>query len=166
MKNFIKLLTIAAMCFCMTSCVATVQAETDGVYATYDGDIDIRLVTTYGVPYYSADNVLLWYLYRNVYYTPRYFNGRVYAFDRHRTRPHFPKYRTVRPGRPAHVDRPGGRRIEPGRHNARPGSNRPAPAPRATTPSRPAPSRSASPAPSRGASPAPRSGGGHAGMRR
>ena len=165
MKNFIKLLTIAAMCFCMTSCVATVQAETDGVYATYDGDMDIRLVMAYGVPYYSADNVLLWYLYRNVYYTPRYFNGRVYAFDRHRTRPHFPEYRTVRPGRPAHVDRPGGRRIEPGRNNVRPGSNRPTPAPRATTPSRPAPNRSASPAPSRGSSPAPR-GGGHVGGRR
>lgn len=163
MKNFIKLLAIAAMCLCLTSCVATVQAETDGVYSTYDGDIDIRLVMTYGVPYYSSDNVLLWYLYRNVYYTPRYFNGRVYAFDRHRNRPHFPEYRTARPGRPNHhMDR---RRIEPGRPNARPGNNRPAPAPRATTPSRPAPSRSASPAPSRGSSPAPR-GGGHVGGRR
>lgn len=155
MKNFIKLLTIAAMCFCMTSCVATVQAETDGVYSTYDGDIDIRLVMTYGVPYYSSDNVLLWYLYRNVYYTPRYFNGRVYAFDRHRNRPHFPEYRTARPGRPNHhMDR---RRVEPGRPNARPGNNRPAPAPRATTPSRPAPNRSASPAPR---------GGGHVGGRK
>ena len=155
MKNFIKLLAIAAMCLCLTSCVATVQAETDGVYSTYDGDIDIRLVMTYGVPYYSSDNVLLWYLYRNVYYTPRYFNGRVYAFDRHRNRPHFPEYRTARPGRPNHhMDR---RRVEPGRPNARPGNNRPAPAPRATTPSRPAPNRSASPAPR---------GGGHVGGRK
>ena len=82
MKNIVKLLLMLVTCFTLYSCVTPAQAQIDEVYVDSDGHMDVRLIITNGVPYYTPDNVLMYYVYRGHYYKPRYFNGRIYAFDK------------------------------------------------------------------------------------
>ena len=76
MKKIISILAALMMCFTLSSCVTTAQAQVDGVY--YDDNIDVSLVVTYGTPYYNTEGLLLYYIYRDMFYYPYYHNNRYY----------------------------------------------------------------------------------------
>ena len=131
MKKIISILAALIMCFTLSSCVTEAQAQVDGVY---DGNVDISLVITYGTPYYNAEGLLLYYIYRDMYYYPFYDNGwyfRYYSrplppryyrlvprdfYNHHRQ--HHPHHHVTPPNRGHHNTRPngGGTHTQPNTH--------------------------------------------------
>ena len=114
------------MCLSLTSCVTSAYAQVDDIY----DNVDFSVVVTYGVPYYNAEGLILYYLYRDMYYYPYYYNNRFYF---HRYRHPLPPERLHRyhpmprgshghghvappPGKPKHHD------VSPGRHRDKPRS--------------------------------------------
>ena len=164
MKKIIGILAALMMCFTLSSCVVTAQADD-----MYD-DVDISLVVTYGTPYYDTEGLLLYYIYRDMFYYPYYYHNRYYFhrysrplppqvyreryrpiprddFNRHmpnvRHDGHFPKSnRNARPNRNnkprLDMDRP----TQRPNNNARPNTNQTRPTPNVrpnTSQSRPTP---------------------------
>lgn len=84
MKKFISLILALMMCISLTSCVTTAYAQTD------DEVSDVNVVITYGTPYYNSNGLLLYYIYRDLYYYPYYHNNRWYF--RHYARPLPPRH--------------------------------------------------------------------------
>jgi hypothetical protein len=74
MKKIFSILIALAMCFTLSSCVVSAQAQIDDMY----DEVDIRLIVSYGTPYYTTDGLLMYYIYRNMYYYPYYYNNRYY----------------------------------------------------------------------------------------
>ena len=72
MKKIIGILAALIMCFTLSSCVTSAQAQVDEVY--YDDNIDISVVVTYGTPYYNTEGLLLYYIYRDMFYYPYYYH--------------------------------------------------------------------------------------------
>ena len=85
MKKIIGILAALMMCFTLSSCVTAAQAQVDGVY--YDDNVDISVVVTYGTPYYNTEGLLLYYIYRDMFYYPYYYNHRYYLHRYHRPLP-------------------------------------------------------------------------------
>ena len=83
MKKIIGILVALMMCFTLTSCVTTAQAQVDGVY----DDVDVSVIVTYGTPYYNAEGLLMYYIYRDLYYYPYIHNNRYYFHRYHRPLP-------------------------------------------------------------------------------
>lgn len=75
MKKFITLLMAIAVALLTTSCVTSVCAQTDDLY---ESNVDFNVVITYGTPYYNTEGLLLYYIYRNMYYYPYYYGERWY----------------------------------------------------------------------------------------
>jgi hypothetical protein len=76
MKKLMTLLVGLTMAFSLTSCVTTAQAQ-------IDEDVDATLVIRYGTPYYNADGLLLYFIYRNMYYYPYYsYDGWYFRYNR------------------------------------------------------------------------------------
>ena len=74
MKKIISILAALMMCLTLSSCVATASAQIDEMY----DDVDISLVVTYGTPYYNTEGLLLYYIYRDMFYYPYYYHNRYY----------------------------------------------------------------------------------------
>lgn len=85
MKKIVGILAALIMCFTLSSCVTAAQAQADGVY--YDDNVDISIVVTYGTPYYNTEGLLLYYIYRDMFYYPYYYNNRYYLHRYHRPLP-------------------------------------------------------------------------------
>ena len=83
MKKIIAILTVLMMCFTLSSCVTTAQAQVDDMY----DDVDIEVVVTYGTPYYNAEGLLLYYIYRDLYYYPYFYHDRYYLHRYYRPLP-------------------------------------------------------------------------------
>ena len=79
MKKIIGFILGLVMCISMTSCVTTAYAQTEDEIA------DVNVVVTYGTPYYNSDGLLLYYVFRDLFYYPYYYNNRWYF--RHYSRP-------------------------------------------------------------------------------
>jgi len=77
MKKIFNFIILFVMCLSFTSCITTAEAQTDGVYVSYDG-VDFDVVITYGTPTYTADGLLMYYFYRGLYYYPYYQGNRWY----------------------------------------------------------------------------------------
>lgn len=75
MKKIISILAALMMCFTLTSCVTYAQAQVDDMY---DDNVDISVVVSYGTPYYNTEGLLLYYIYRDMYYYPYYYHNRYY----------------------------------------------------------------------------------------
>ena len=75
MKKIIGILAALMMCFTLNSCVTSAQAQIDDMY---DDDVNISLIITYGTPYYNTEGLLLYYIYRDMYYYPYYYHNRYY----------------------------------------------------------------------------------------
>ena len=87
MKKIISIILGLVMCISLTSCVTTAYAQTDD-------DVDVNVVVTYGTPYYDANGLLLYYIFRDLYYYPYYYGNRWYF--RHYVKPLPPRtYRAV-----------------------------------------------------------------------
>ena len=82
MKKLFIFLVGLTMVFSLTSCVTTAYAYDD----MYD-DADIEVVVTYGTPYYNAEGLLLYYIYRDLYYYPYFYNDRYYLHRYYRPLP-------------------------------------------------------------------------------
>ncbi len=76
MKKIISSLAALMMCFTLSSCVTAAKAQVDGAYC--DDNVDISVVVTYGTPYYNTEGLLLYYIYRDMFYYPYYYNNRYY----------------------------------------------------------------------------------------
>ena len=74
MKKIISILAALMMCFTLSSCVTTASAQIDDMY----DDVDISVVVTYGTPYYNTEGLLLYYIYRDMFYYPYYYHNRYY----------------------------------------------------------------------------------------
>ncbi len=74
MKKIIGILAALIMCITLNSCVTAAQAQIDDMY----DDVDISLVITYGTPFYDTDGLLLYYIYRDMFYYPYYYHNRYY----------------------------------------------------------------------------------------
>ena len=74
MKKIISILAALMMCFTLSSCVTTASAQIDDIY----DDVDISVVVTYGTPYYNTEGLLLYYIYRDMFYYPYYYHNRYY----------------------------------------------------------------------------------------
>lgn len=74
MKKIIGILAALMMCFTLNSCVTSAQAQIDDMY----DDVDISVVVTYGTPYYDTEGLLLYFIYRDMYYYPYYHHNRYY----------------------------------------------------------------------------------------
>lgn len=79
MKKIIGFLVSLMMCFTLTSCVTTATAQVDDMY----DDIDVSLVITYGTPFYNTEGLLLYYIYRDMFYYPFIYHD-TYYFHRYR----------------------------------------------------------------------------------
>ena len=75
MKKIIGILAALMMCFTLNSCVTSAQAQIDDMY---DDDVNISLIITYGTPYYDTEGLLLYYIYRDMFYYPYYYHNRYY----------------------------------------------------------------------------------------
>ena len=84
MKKIIGILAALMMCLTLSSCVTAAQAQVDGVY---DDNVDISVVVNYGTPYYNVDGLILYYIYRDMYYYPYYYHNRYYLHRYHRPLP-------------------------------------------------------------------------------
>lgn len=69
MKKIIGIILGLIMCISFTSCSTIAYAETN------EGLIDTKVIITYGTPYYNNDGLLLYYIYRDLFYYPYYYNG-------------------------------------------------------------------------------------------
>lgn len=74
MKKIIGILAALMMCFTLSSCITPAQAQIDGVY---DG-VSVDVVIGYGTPIYNAEGLLMYYIYRDLYYYPYIYNNRYY----------------------------------------------------------------------------------------
>ena len=109
MKKIFLFIIGLVMPFSLTSCVTT-------AYAQVDDETEVAVVISNGTPYYDADGLLMYYIYRNMYYYPYYYNNAWYF--RHYARPLPPRhYRPVPrdfyhhrplPPRHHHTPHPGG----------------------------------------------------------
>lgn len=92
MKKIIGILAALMMCFTLSSCITPAQAQIDGVY----DNVSIDVIIGYGRPIYDAEGLLMYYIYRDLYYYPYIYNNKYY-FHRY--------YRPLPPNRYAHVPR-------------------------------------------------------------
>jgi hypothetical protein len=74
MKKILSILAALMICFSLSSCVTAAHAQIDDMYDSYD----VNVVVTYGIPYYNADGLVLYYLYRDIFYYPFFHNNRYY----------------------------------------------------------------------------------------
>lgn len=81
MKKIIGILAALAMCFTLTSCVTTAQAQIDNVYD--DVEVSASVVIAHGNPVFDELNRVLYYIYDGWYYYP-YVYGDGYVFYRYR----------------------------------------------------------------------------------
>lgn len=100
MKNLFIFLIGLMMMFSLNSCDTYTYATTqDDIYVETEVDVvrsnvSFDVIIQYGTPYYR-DNVLLYYLYRDIYYYPFYYNNYWYVrayrrpFTHFDTRPYF-----------------------------------------------------------------------------
>ena len=132
MKKIISILAVLMMCFTLSSCVTAAQAQVDGVYC--DDNVDISVVVTYGTPYYNTEGLLLYYIYRDMFYYPYYYNNRYYLhrYSRPLPPPRARMYKPVprdfyrhEPPRRYHVTPPNRstQHMRPNTHSAQPRSN-------------------------------------------
>lgn len=85
MKKILAILTTLIMCITLSSCVMTAQAQTeDDLY--YD-NIDVNVIVTNGRPYFNTNGYILYWVYRDLYYYPYYYNDRLYLHRYHRPLP-------------------------------------------------------------------------------
>ena len=96
MKKIIGILISLIMCITLSSCVTTASAQVDDMY----DDVDISVVVTYGTPFYNTEGLVIYYLYRNMFYYPYYYHNRYYL---HRYSRPLPPNRLWR-YRPVHRD--------------------------------------------------------------
>lgn len=75
MRRLIISIFVLAACISISSCVMTASAQTDGEYVV---ESDVSIVLNAGTPYYNVDGLLVYYIYRGMYYYPFYSNGRYY----------------------------------------------------------------------------------------
>ena len=127
MKKIIGILAALMMCFTLSSCVTPAQAQIDGVY---DG-VSVDVVIGYGTPIYNAEGLLMYYIYRDLYYYPYIHNNRYYFHrytrplppHRHHhvapprsgghVTPHRPPHHTTRPNIGSRPTRPSGGGMRP-----------------------------------------------------
>lgn len=83
MKKIIGILVSLMLCFTLTSCVTTATAQTDDMY----DDVDISVVVTYGTPFYNTEGLIIYYLYRDMFYYPYFYHNRYYLHRYHRPLP-------------------------------------------------------------------------------
>lgn len=83
MKKIIGILVSLMLCFTLTSCVTTATAQIDDMY----DDVDISVVVTYGTPFYNTDGLIIYYLYRDMFYYPYFYRDRYYLHRYHRPLP-------------------------------------------------------------------------------
>lgn len=86
-------MSIIVMSLSLTSCITEAYAQVDDIY----DNVDIGLVVRYGTPYYNTDGLLMYYIYRNLYYYPYYHHNRYYLHRYRRPLPYYLKdrYRPV-----------------------------------------------------------------------
>lgn len=96
MKKIIGILVSLMLCFTLTSCVTTATAQVDDMY----DDVDISVVVTYGTPFYNTEGLILYYVYRDMFYYPYFYRDRYYLHRYHRPLP--PE--RLRMYRPVHRD--------------------------------------------------------------
>ena len=73
---FICVITLGIFTSCETTYAATTSYEYDDMY--YDPDYtSINIILEYGTPYY-LNGVLQYYIYRDLYYYPFYYNNYMY----------------------------------------------------------------------------------------
>lgn len=77
MKKVFGFIIFLLMCLSFTSCAVVAEAQVDDVYVTSNG-VDVDIVIRYGTPYYNAEGLLLYYIYRDLYYYPYYHGSRWY----------------------------------------------------------------------------------------
>ena len=123
----ISLITLGTLCSCETVYASTTTYD-DMYYENDYASIDI--IVTYGTPYY-LDGVLQYYIYRNLYYYPFYYNDIMYFRSFYRPLPPRHHYNFGRPHRgdigfghhrghrPSHNGNHGG----PGHDNHKPHGN-------------------------------------------
>ena len=130
MKKIIGFLVALVMCFTFTSCAVTAEAHYDDMY----DDVDISVVVTYGTPYYNTEGLLLYYIYRDMFYYPYYYNNRYYLhrYSRPLPPPRARMYKPVprdfyrhEPPRKYHVTPPNRstQHMRPNTHSAQPRPN-------------------------------------------
>ena len=120
MKKFYIFLIGLMMMFSLNSCETYTYATTqDDIYVEAEVDVvrsnvSFDVIIQYGTPYYR-DGVLLYYLYRDIYYYPFYYNNYWYVrayrrpFTHFDTRPYFRPHRydyRFSPGHYRGFDRP------------------------------------------------------------
>ena len=134
MENLRKIMYLTIIYICMivslSSCSMDVYATTqDDIYVEAEVDVvrsnvSFDVIIQYGTPFYR-DDVLLYYLYRDIYYYPFYYNNYWYVrayrrpFTHFNTRPYFRPHRydyRFSPGHYRGFDRPN-RPIPHYRHN-------------------------------------------------
>ena len=79
MKKIISILATLIMCLTLSSCLATTAMQHESGY--YDNDVDVNVLISYGVPHYNSNGMLMYFVYRDMYYYP-YYSGGVYSFHR------------------------------------------------------------------------------------
>lgn len=120
MKKLYILLIGLMMMFSLNSCETYTYATTqDDIYVEAEADVvrsnvSFDVIIQYGTPFYR-DGVLLYYLYRDIYYYPFYYNNYWYVrayrrpFTHFGTRPYFRPHRydyRFNPGHYRGFDRP------------------------------------------------------------
>ena len=87
MKKIILFIVGLVAMLSLNSCVTT-------AYAQVDDEIDTSVVISYGTPYYNTSGLLMYYVYRDMFYYPYYYNSGWYF--RHYAKPLPPRhYRPV-----------------------------------------------------------------------
>lgn len=74
MKKIFGILVSLMMCFTLSSCITTAAAQIDDVY----DDVDISVVVTYGTPFYNTEGLIVYYIYRDMFYYPYLYHNRYY----------------------------------------------------------------------------------------
>ena len=93
MKKIMSILLTLALCFSLSSCITTAQAQIDDMYDSYD----ISMIVTYGIPQYNTEGLVLYYLYKDLFYYPFFRNNRYYfrAYRRPLPPSHIVGYRPI-----------------------------------------------------------------------
>ena len=79
MRKFLFFIVSLVFCACLGSCVMTASAQSGEEFVV---ESDVSMVVRVGTPYYNVDGMLVYYIYRGMYYYPFYSNGR-YCFHRY-----------------------------------------------------------------------------------
>lgn len=79
MKKILNLIIVALMILTLTSC-ATMYAQ-DDIYTTTEPSVNI--VVEYGIPYYTTNGLIAYYVYNGWYCYPYYVNN-IYRFHYYR----------------------------------------------------------------------------------